>query len=396
MIDGIENFIAFTRLQTLPWSLCVVMSVDEVILPAIENVSHIISLTDEAVSGIDRMIFITIGIFAAALILTLAGNALLANRMAAGLAKPIIELSDGAGIIGAGDLSYRLNVKTGDEIESLSDAFNTMIDNIKRITAEQERIGAELDVATKIQESMLPRIFPPFPNRSEFDIFAGMRPAKEVGGDFYDFFFIDQNTLAVVMADVSGKGIPAALFMAITKMLLKSYAQSAASDETATEFASPGEVFEAVNNILCENNDADMFVTAFMGYLDITSGIFTYVNAGHNPPLIKRSGENYEWLKTNPCFVLAGMEDMLYTQSEIQLNHGDILFLYTDGITEAMNENLELFSDPKLLETLNKYTDAEPKKLFSLIMREIDNFAGKAEQADDITMLALKYDTHPS
>ncbi|MCL2821393.1 MAG: SpoIIE family protein phosphatase, partial [Oscillospiraceae bacterium] len=307
-IDGTDYFIAYAGMSTLPWSLSVVMSVEEVISPALENEEHIISLTNETVSGIDRIIFITIAVFAGALVLTLAGNAMIAQRMAKNLSKPIIELSDGAEIIGAGNLDYRLNVKTGDEIESLSDAFNTMIDNIKRITAEQERIGAELDVATKIQASMLPCIFPPFPNRNEFDIYAGMKPAKEVGGDFYDFFFIDHNTLALVMADVSGKGVPAALFMVITKTLLKSYAQSASSDNNTTGFVSPGEVFEAVNNILCENNEADMFVTAFMGYLDIPTGTFTYVNAGHNPPLVKHSGGRYEWLKTKPCFVLAGME----------------------------------------------------------------------------------------
>ena len=392
-IDGTDYFIAYAGMSTLPWSLSVVMSVEEVISPALENEEHIISLTNETVSGIDRIIFITIAVFAGALVLTLAGNAMIAQRMAKNLSKPIIELSDGAEIIGAGNLDYRLNVKTGDEIESLSDAFNTMIDNIKRITAEQERIGAELDVATKIQASMLPCIFPPFPNRNEFDIYAGMKPAKEVGGDFYDFFFIDHNTLALVMADVSGKGVPAALFMVITKTLLKSYAQSASSDNNTTGFVSPGEVFEAVNNILCENNEADMFVTAFMGYLDIPTGTFTYVNAGHNPPLVKHSGGRYEWLKTKPCFVLAGMENIPYTQDEIKLDYGDMLFLYTDGVTEAMNENLELFTDPRLQDTLNKYTDAAPKDLLSLLMKEIDAFAGNAEQADDITMLALRYDT---
>jgi len=394
LINNTECFIAYTCLHTLPWSLSVVMSVDEVISSALESEQHIINLTNDAVAGIDRMILIVIGIFAVALIATIIGNVILAQRMAAGLAKPIIELSEGAGIIGAGNLDYRLDVRTGDEIEALSDAFNTMIDNIKRITAEQERIGAELDVATKIQCSMLPSIFPPFPDRKEFDIYASMRPAKEVGGDFYDFFFIDRNTLAIVMADVSGKGVPAALFMVITKTLLKSYAQSAASDDTGTGLVSPKEVFEAVNNILCENNDADMFVTAFMGYFDIVKGTFTYVNAGHNPPLVKRCGGNYEWLETKPCFVLAGMDDIVYKQDEITLDYGDMLFLYTDGVTEAMNEKLELFSDPRLYVTINKYADAAPKELLSSLLREIDHFAGNAEQADDITMLALRYDRH--
>jgi len=391
MIDDTEYFIAYAQMSTLPWSLSVVMSVDEVIAPALDNEDYIINLTVEAVSGIDRMIFITLGIFAIALLLTLAGIALLAQRMAKGLSRPIIELSNGAGIIGAGNLDYKLDVRTGDEIETLSDAFNTMIDNIKKITAEQERIGAELDVATKIQASMLPCIFPPFPDRDEFDIYAGMRPAKEVGGDFYDFFFIDENTLSVVMADVSGKGVPAALFMVITKTLLKSNAQNAdGSFALNGKGKSPKEVFETVNGILCENNEADMFVTAFMGYLDIPSGRFTYVNAGHNPPLLKRRGGKYEWLKAKPCFILAGLEGIVYKQEEITLEPGDMLLLYTDGVTEAMNEDLELFSDPRLLETVNRYTDASPEELLPSLMKEIDVFAGNAEQADDITMLALQ------
>ncbi|MCL2488411.1 MAG: SpoIIE family protein phosphatase [Oscillospiraceae bacterium] len=379
--DGEDLFIAYAPLDTLPWSLSVVMSVEEVIAPATESERNIINLTNDAVSGTDRMIFITLGIFALALLLTLAGNALMARRMAAGLARPIIELNTGAGIIGAGDLDYRLDVKTGDEIETLSDAFNTMISSIKTITADKERIGAELDVATKIQASMLPCIFPAFPNRKEFDIYASMIPAKEVGGDFYDFFLTDDNTLAVVMADVSGKGVPAALFMVIAKTLIKNNAQYGKS---------PKEVFEAVNNILCENNDADMFVTAFMGYLDIPTGLFTYVNAGHNPPLIRRNGGSFEWLPTKPGFVLAGMEGMRYKQDEVTLSTGDELFLYTDGVTEAVNNSNELFSDPKLLEVANDCRGLPLKEFAASVKREIDTFADGAEQADDITMLVLK------
>jgi len=376
-----DYFISYAQLRQIPWSLSVVMSVDEVIAPALLIEHTIIGMTDDAVTGIDRVIIIALLIFAAAIILTMAGSVLMARRMATGLAKPIIELNTGAGIIGAGDLDYRLDVKTGDEIEALSDSFNLMIANIKTITADKERIGAELDVATKIQASMLPSIFPPFPDRLEFDIFASMEPAKEVGGDFYDFFFINDNTLAVVMADVSGKGIPAALFMVITKTLLKNNAQYGKT---------PKEVFEDVNNILCENNEADMFVTAFMGYLDIPSGRFTFVNAGHNPPLIRSADEAYEWLVAKPGFVLAGMEDMKYKQHEITLDAGDELFLYTDGVTEAVNKKNELFSDPKLLEVANIYA-GQPLKEFTVSVKlEIDKFADGAEQADDITMCVLR------
>jgi len=278
--------------------------------------------------------------------------------------------------------------KNQSETGVLAEAFRSMvldidsyIDNLTKVTAEKERIGAELDVAKKIQASMLPSIFPPFPDRREFDLYATMQPAKEVGGDFYDFFLLDKNTLAVVVADVSGKGVPAALFMVIAKTLIKNNAQLGKS---------PKEVFETVNNILCENNDAGMFVTAFMGYLHIPSGKFTFVNAGHNFPLIKKQNK-YEFLKTKPEFILAGMENMIYSENEITLEKGDTLFLYTDGVTEAMNRENKLFSDVKLLETVDKYKDSSPIKLLPLIKNEIDRFADGAEQADDITMLALRY-----
>lgn len=248
-------------------------------------------------------------------------------------------------------------------------------------TSRALKTEAELNIASKIQQDMLPCIFPAFPDRAQFDIYASMQPAKEVGGDFYDFFLVDDDTLVIVMADVSGKGVPAALFMVIAKTLLKNNAQYGKS---------PKEVFETVNNLLCENNEAAMFVTAFMGYLDIPTGRFTFVNAGHNPPLI-RSGEKFDWLNAKAGFVLAGMEDMFYKQHEITLQPGDELFLYTDGVTEAVNNEKSLFGDPHLLETVNANLNLPLKEFTVSIKREIDKFAEGAEQADDITMLALRY-----
>ena len=270
----------------------------------------------------------------------------------------------------------------------LAKAFTTMvldldtyIDNLTKATAEKERIAVELTVATQIQTSMLPCVFSPFPGRKEFDIYATMIPAKEVGGDFYDFFFIDDNKLAVVIADVSGKGIPAALFMVIAKTLIKNNALSGMS---------PKEVFESVNSMLCENNDAGMFVTAFMGYVNLQNGRFRYVNAGHDYPLIKRAGGEYKFLKTTSSFVLAGMDGTVYMEDEITLASGDMLYLYTDGVTEAANANNELFSKPRLIETINKHKSSSIKELLELIKNDIDAFANGEEQADDITMLALR------
>lgn len=282
----------------------------------------------------------------------------------------------------------KLNIHTGDEIENLSEAIKTMekdinnyIKNLTMVTAEKERIGAELNVATQIQASMLPCIFPAFPEREEFDIYATMQPAKEVGGDFYDFFLIDSDHLAVVMADVSGKGVPAALFMVIAKTLIKNQTQAGHS---------PEEVFTSVNTQLCENNEAGMFVTAWMGVLEISTGKFVYVNAGHNPPLVKKNVGGYEYLKSRAGFVLAGMEKINYRQYEMQLEPGDRLYLYTDGVTEATNAQNELYGDGRLQEMLNRNPDTAPSVLLPEVKRDIDAFVKEAPQFDDITMLALK------
>ncbi len=280
-------------------------------------------------------------------------------------------------------------IRTGDELEQLADAFRRMeedmityIRSLMTITAEKERIGAELNVATQIQADMLPRLFPAFPERPEFDIYATMDPAKEVGGDFYDFFLVDDDHLAVVAADVSGKGVPAALFMVIAKTLIKNHAQNRER---------PGDVFTNANVQLCEGNDAGLFVTAWMGVLELSTGEFVYVNAGHNPPLLKRAGGSFEWLKSRPGFVLAGMEGVRYRENRLTLEAGDRLFLYTDGVTEATNSGLELFGEARLQAALNERRELPVKALLTELKSCLDKFVGEAEQFDDITMLGLEY-----
>jgi len=304
------------------------------------------------------------------------------------ISRPIKELTAASSKIGGGDLDVSLSIHTGDEIEELSNTFSKMtvqlknyIENLTEITAEKERIRVELDVARQIQASMLPSVSSLSCPFTEFDIYAMMQPAKEVGGDFYDFFLVDDQTLAVVIADVSGKGIPSALFMVVSKTLIKNNAQYGKS---------PKEVFEIVNNMLCENNEADMFVTAFLGYLNIPSGKFTFVNAGHNPPLL-RCGEYFNWLKVHRDLFLAGMKDITYKEGEITLKPGDELFLYTDGVTEEMNHENELFSDLRLLEIINKYLDLPLQDIAISLMCELDEFSKGVVQADDITMLMLRY-----
>jgi sigma-B regulation protein RsbU (phosphoserine phosphatase) len=286
-------------------------------------------------------------------------------------------------MISAGDLDHKLMVATGDEIGQMAESFNLMIDNIKQITGEKERIATELGVATEIQSSMLPCIFPAFPDRNEFDIYAVMRPAKEVGGDFYDFFLVDPNTLAVVIADVSGKGVPAALFMVIAKTLIKNHAQMGKPLE---------EIFQTVNNQLCENNDTGMFVTAFMGLYDITTGRFLYVNAGHNPPIIRQNFQKFTWLKTKPGLILAAMENTKFSVMETSFAPDDILFLYTDGVNEAMNPRDEQFSSERILSVLNGVIDENYniREYTNCILDEVKTFADGAEQSDDITMLMLR------
>lgn len=288
------------------------------------------------------------------------------------------------------EISERLGtVSTGDEIQMLSDAVLQMeigireyIANLTRVTAEKERIGAELNVAKQIQADMLPSIFPAFPGRKEFDIFASMEPAKEVGGDFYDFFLVDEDHLAFLIADVSGKGVPAALFMVIAKTLLKNHAQAGES---------LSQVFEQVNNQLCENNKEGMFVTAWMGLLEISTGKLSYVNAGHNPPLVKGSDGVFCYVKCRPGFVLAGMEDMIYQEEEILLEKDCSIYLYTDGVTESINEKEELYGEDRLDIVLNKHKEEEPEKILQAVKESMNEFVGDAEQFDDITMLCLTY-----
>ena len=285
--------------------------------------------------------------------------------------------------------NQHIDIKTGDEIESLSQSFNFMlaelenyIANLSKVTAEKERIGAELDIAKHIQASMLPCIFPAFPERKEFDIYATMEPAKEVGGDFYDFFMVDDTHLAIVMADVSGKGVPAALFMVIGKTLIKDH---------TTPGRDLGKVFTEVNQLLCESNSEELFITAFEGVLDLVTGEFVYVNAGHEMPFICKAGGDFEPYKIRAGFVLAGMEGMKYRAGSTRLEPGDKIFQYTDGVTEATNLKNELYGMNRLGAILKKVKGGTPNDILPAIKKDIDEFVGDADQFDDITMLCLEY-----
>ena len=300
------------------------------------------------------------------------------NKLAAA-AEAFVSEKEGRGA--SGSAISRLEIHTGDEIENLSYSIKNMeqdinnyISDLTRVTAEKERIGAELS-------SMLPCIFPAFPEREEFDIYANMHPAKEVGGDFYDFFLVDSDHLALVIADVSGKGVPAALFMVIAKTLIKNEALTGKQ---------PQEVLAAVNNQLCENNDAEMFVTAWLGIYEISTGRMVCSNAGHEFPAIKRADGSFELYKDRHGFVLAGMEGSRYRPYELKLAPGDVLFVYTDGVAEATDAANELYGTDRMLNALNGASEAKPEALLEAVKADIDRFVGEAPQFDDITMLCLQ------
>lgn len=289
--------------------------------------------------------------------------------------------------ITAGDLNERVDIRTSEEFISLSDGINATVTALKQAIADAAaRIDKELEFAREIQKSSLPSTFPPYPETNDFDVYALMRPAKEVGGDFYDFFLLGaENThLGVVIADVSGKGIPAALFMMSAKTLIKNYAEAGLS---------PDEIFTHANKELCENNEAGMFVTAFMGILEIATGRFVYVNAGHNPPYLKRVNGNFEQMKLKPGFMLGGLDSIRYEQNETVLNAGDALFLYTDGVTEAKDVHENLFGDARLLKVLNEHKTERFDDLVRSVDLSVREFSYKAEQADDVTMLCLAYNS---
>ena len=289
-----------------------------------------------------------------------------------------------------GSIFSRLDIRTGDEIENLCLTMKDMerdlgnyVRTITRVTGEKERLGAELNIASQIQEGMLPSIFPAFPDRKEFDVYASMHTAKEVGGDFYDFFLIDDDHLAVVMADVSGKGVPAALFMMASKILINNF--------SAIGRTSPAYILETVNHQICLNNPAEMFVTAWLGILELSTGTLRAANAGHEYPVIQHKGSRYQLFKDQHGFVLGGMDGVRYQEYEIPLRPGDAIFLYTDGVTEATDRNNTLFGTERMIAALNRAGDDNPETVLNIVKQEIDAFVGDAPQFDDITMLCLRY-----
>ena len=332
-------------------------------------------------------------IIISAIILTIFFIAVYSLLLLFGIVRPILFITYETSHFAEhhGGLSGKLKtIHNHDEIGTLAKSIEKMsrdmikyIEDLTHATAEKERLGAELNVATQIQAEMLPRVFPPYKDHSEVELYASMTPAKEVGGDFYDFYLIDDDHFAMVVGDVSGKGVPAALFMVITKTLLK--------DATAHSL-NPAEIFERVNSILCEGNESGLFVTCWMGILTLSTGELNFANAGHTAPLIKTDGE-IKYLSTKPNLMLAAMDGIPYVEHSIKMERGDRLFIYTDGITEATNEYDELYGEKRLLRILKSVQDKgkSSRDILDIVRNDLNDFVLDAPQFDDITMLAMSY-----
>ncbi|MBD3878785.1 MAG: SpoIIE family protein phosphatase [Quinella sp. 1Q5] len=390
-LNGDKYYLAFAPMQVTGWSFGMLISENEVLRATAGTGSYFLQQVANLQKKMRQEYSYVNNIAIAVPVLLLIILILMSTNLSRRFVKPINELSDGVREIASGNLDKKLDIHTGDEIEHLATCFNAMTDdlkaqmtNLKKVTAEKERIATELDVAKDIQSGMLPK---DFPNRKDFELLATMKPAKEVGGDFYDFYFIDETHLAITVADVSGKGIPAALFMVIAKTVLNNFATSFYKQNGLAP------VVAAANEQLCANNEAMMFVTAFVGVLDLETGEFTFVNGGHNPPVIYHAATNHcDFLDVKKNFVLGPMDGIPFAEQKINLERGDLLFLYTDGVTEALNVKDEEYLPDRLIAFMNS-TDCT-KDLDSLLRNvrgDLAKHVGEAEQSDDITMFALRF-----
>ena len=326
-------------------------------------------------------------LMAAVLTVMLTGALILSKR----IVKPLNTITRRISELSETNLEFRMEdaFKTGDEVEELAESFAQIshktveyLDTVKRVTAEKERIGTELALATQIQEGMLPHIVPAFPDRKDFDIIGSMDPAKEVGGDFFDYFLVDDDHLGMVIADVSGKGVPAALMMMASKIIVQSVAMLGGT---------PAEILTKINQAICSNNEAQMFVTIWTGILELSTGKLTCSNAGHEYPVFKQPGEDFKLYKDRHGFVIGGLEEAKYKEYVIQLQPGAKVFVYTDGVPEATNAEQELFGTERMMAALNADPDAAPMDVLKNVRRAVDGFVKNAEQFDDLTMLCLEY-----
>lgn len=389
-INDKEVFIAYAPLDTLGWSFATVVDAEEILTPANESKEMINTLNsnfNKSVGDSQQVIIIEFIIVTMVLFIVFG---FLSIKLGKRISEPVQKLT--AEVVGTNgkNLDGLIEFDTNDELEDLANAFNNMrlqikeyIENIKIITKEKERIHTELLVATNIQNDMLPDSSSMLNSSEEFSIYAVAYPAKEVGGDFYDFFFIDQDHLAFIVADVSGKSVPAGLFMVMAKTLIENQLMLGKN---------PAETFEDVNSALCRNNHNGMFLTAWLGFLELSTGKLDYVNAGHNCPLLYEAESNtYSWLTGVSGFVLAGMEDMIYEQKHMVLKKGDKIFVYSDGVPEANDIKGDMYGNAALELFFSRNSSLNPDSFCGQLKTSLEQFQGEAEQFDDITMLFLEY-----
>jgi len=327
------------------------------------------------------------------IILSLIGLVLLmffTTRIINKLLSPLTKFAKSARVIAEGNFNSELPaIETNNEMKELHESFQFMqnelanyIENLKETTSAKEKIESELRIAKEIQMGMIPHIFPPFPDMPEINLFASLESAKEVGGDLYDFFILDQNRLCFAIGDVSGKGVPASLFMAVTRTLLRSVADK--SKNTA-------EIVQSINKTLSFNNESNMFVTFFLGILDVGTGQLNYCNAGHNPPVLIKNNKEVNYFEITKAIPVGLFEDFSYIEETIQIQTGDQVFLYTDGLTEAEDIDNKLFGDEHLLEFLRKNMVSDPKLLIEKTIEEVAIHVNRHIQSDDLTMLSITY-----
>ena len=388
--DGEDYYVA----EVAQWSIATVLNKSEVNAPAMIARTNIITQIDKFKEHFSQLFLFLLCMAVVLLGFVMFGLFRVSVNLSNRFVEPIHQLSDGVRDIASGDFGKTLDIQTGDELQHLATCFNgmtaelkTYMANLTKVTTDKERIATELNVATEIQLSMLPKEFD-F-GRTDFELFATMHAAKEVGGDFYDFYMLDENHLIITIADVSGKGVPAALFMMTSKTILKNLALMMAGSNDVSKFVSKA------NDQLCQNNDAMMFVTVFVGMLNLKTGQFTYVNGGHNPPMLYRATEDrFAFLNSSARnYALGLMDGIDFEQESITLAAGDALLLYTDGVTEALNKAEELYGDDRLEECLNRLGARRLKieEIMSEVKRSLDDYVDGAPQSDDLTMLGLKY-----
>ena len=390
-INGKDYFIAFSPIPEIGWSSAVALDAGDITETEKAARKDVLAIAKKNVEDMDRFITRLILFMIAAIIISILVLRKIGYDLGNRFAKPILELSDGVREIAGGNLDKKLAITTGDEIEQLANDFNAMtddlktyIENLSRVTAEKERAAAELNVAKEIQLGALPQDF--LTDHKAFQIFASMDAAKAVGGDFYDFYMTDENHLVVTIADVSGKGVPAALYMMRAKTTLKNLMlASNSSDDIA-------DIMTKANQELCRENEAMMFVTVFFARLDLTSGELIYVNGGHNPPLVREKGKFRYLVQKQKHSVLGIDEDEKYQSHRLTLRRNGMLFLYTDGVTEAMNKDSELYTEGRLQTTLNRIgSDASAQEILAEVRKDVYAHADGAEQSDDITMLGVRF-----